>query len=79
MANKKPMFVFQFPSAESASSFMEYAIHHSSATRVQNPLNNCILDLTKVLVSGAGSIIFDMNLKEDLVSEAKSLGGVLVC
>ena len=78
MANKKPMFVFQFPTTESANSFMEYAIHHSSSTRVQNPLNNCIRDSTKVLVSGVGSIIFDMNLQKDLVSEASALGGVLV-
>ena len=63
---KRPVLKFEFSNEENAKKFREYAEGHYASTRVQHPQVNTIPNLRVVLVSGTGSLNYDMNLKSDL-------------
>ena len=76
-SSQKPCFRFMFPDQDSAESFFKYASQERDATRVQHPYGTgrVTQDKTKVYVSGTGSLVFDLKLREQLNKAATKLGG----
>ena len=80
-SHHNPTFKFEFPDLNSASLFYQFARSQDRSTNVQYPLSsdgNGGRDCKQVLVTGVGSLIFDMRLKKLLEDKANELGGVMV-
>lgn len=77
----RPSYCFIFQSPAEADKFFDFANHRQDTTIVQHPLcsdgsGNRLKH--QVLVTGTGSMLFDTNLKNDLVATAATLGGHLM-
>jgi len=77
----RPSYCFIFQSPAEADKFFDFANQRQDTTIVQHPLSsdgsgNRLKH--QVLVTGTGSMLFDTNLKNDLVGMATTLGGYLM-
>ena len=77
-ASKKPSYLFVFSDERQSEMFYAFAYSQASATCVQHPLTaDCrvVRDHKQVLVTGIGSLLFDITLKDVLIKKAEELGG----
>ena len=77
----RPSYCFIFQSPAEADKFFDFANQRQDTTIVQHPLSadgsgNRLKH--QVLVTGTGSMLFDTNLKNELVALATTLGGCLM-
>lgn len=84
MSNNPPRGVsllFSFQDIVQAREFHDLAFRNINTTNVQYPLANDGSGrriLNRVLVIGTGSFVFDTLLENQMMTEAKRLGGVLL-
>lgn len=77
-ASKKPSFLFIFSDDQDARQFYDFASSQEHATLVQHPIDakmRASRDCRQVLVTGVGSLFFDITLHELLLAKAEELGG----
>lgn len=75
---KKPAFLFIFSDNQSSEEFLAVANKHSDVSYAQHPLDDNgrgARILNRVLVTGTGSHLFDLSLREELEKIAVTLGG----
>ena len=63
---RKPVWKYSFVNEEMANQFYEYAMNHYGSTILQHPQVDAIPDPLTVLVTGSGSLNYDLSLKSDL-------------
>lgn len=68
--SRKPAYMYRFADEQSAKKFKEYAENHHGSAFVQHPMKKGVdaheRDLTRVLVTGTGSVSYDLLLRSDL-------------
>ena len=74
--SRKPTYAYLFASEADASEFLKCANKHCNSSFAQHPQKNGVPDSKRVLVTGSGSTIFDLILKEYLDQKADELDGV---
>lgn len=74
--SKKPCFKYHFQNVQGAEDFLRYATEQIACSYAQHPLNNGIRDKYRVLVTGSGSMNYDMYLQSSLDKMATVCGGI---
>ena len=78
MSNQNKVFSFEFPTASSSASFLKAGSSEFASAHFQHPQNNGVVDKTRVLVAGTGSMTYDLMLLEYLEQKSAELCGVRV-
>ena len=76
--SSKTCYRFDFPTKASAKEFLEFARKLEGTTNVQHPYDiqqRVKPKSTSVLVTGTGSLIYDVHLLDTLLKKAGELGG----
>lgn len=80
MANtnvSRRILVFVFPTEKAGQEFKDYSFEHLHTSQAQFTVTNSKVNKTRVLVRGTGSLLYDGNMKSDLMKYAEKLGGYL--
>ena len=72
----KPTYTYVFPSKEKANAFSLELTSRNASVKVQTPIKDNVPQEKRVLVTGTGSLNFDMVLEAQMESIAKEYNGI---
>ena len=75
---KKPTYTYLFENEVNAESFFRAIAYTNISSNVQYPISNGIPNKKQVMVTGTGSLNFDMVLRNKLEETAEDFRGVLL-
>ena len=75
---RKPTYLYSFISSEESEKFLKQANNHYASAFAQHPQINGNPNVFRVLVTGTGSLTYDIALKNYLDSQASELNGFYI-